>query len=187
MEMLYLLLPSKVGSPLSLPSLAGDLRVSYNSVRNWISILERFFLVLSISPWTSKIARAIQKERKVYLWDVPRIKDIGARFENLIAIELWRAITAWNDMGYGSFSLHFIKNKDQKEVDFLIANDREPFLLVEAKLSDTRPSDALRYFQRVLRIPAVQLTNEGDGFRLFSNEDQSILVAPAYLWLAQLP
>ncbi|MFH1148562.1 MAG: hypothetical protein V1736_12765 [Pseudomonadota bacterium] len=87
METLYLLLPSKVGSPLSLPSLAGDLRVSYNSVRSWISILERFFLVLSISPWTSKLARAIQKERKVYLWDAPRIKDIAARFENLIAIE----------------------------------------------------------------------------------------------------
>jgi hypothetical protein len=37
----YLLLPTKVGSPLSIPSLAGDLKASYNSVRSWLDIFER--------------------------------------------------------------------------------------------------------------------------------------------------
>jgi hypothetical protein len=90
-------------------------------------------------------------------------------------------------MGYGSFSLHFIKNKEQQEVDFLIAKERKPFLLVEAKLTDTEPSSALKKFQRALNIPAVQLVEESDGYRFFSNEGQSILVAPAYQWLSQLP
>lgn len=186
-ETLYFLLPSKVGSPLSVPSLAGDLQVAYNSVRSWLSAFERFFLVFSISPWTRKIARAIQKERKVYLWDAPLIKEPAARFENMVAMELWRAVTVWNDMGYGRFSLHFIKNKEQQEVDFLIANEREPFLLIEAKLSDIQPSAELKKFQLALNIPAVQLTNEGDGYRILSNRDQSILIAPAYQWLSRLP
>lgn len=186
-EMLYLLLPSKVGSPLSVPSLARDLRVSYNSVQSWLSVFERFFLIFTISPWTRKISRAIQKERKVYLWDAPRIKEPAARFENMVAMELWRAVTAWNDMGYGSFSLHFIKNKERQEVDFVIANAREAFLLVEAKLTDTEPSSDLKKFQRALNIPAVQLTNKGDGYRILSNLDQSVLVAPAHQWLSGLP
>ncbi|MDL1961760.1 MAG: DUF4143 domain-containing protein, partial [Deltaproteobacteria bacterium] len=122
METLYLLLPSKVGSPISAPSLSHDLKVSYNSVRSWLSVFERFFLTFSIGPWTRRIARTIQKERKVYLWDAPRIKETSARFENMGALELYRAVTAWNDMGHGIFSLHFIKNKEQQEVDFLIAN-----------------------------------------------------------------
>ena len=187
MELLYILLPSKVGSPISVPSLAGDLRVSYNSVRSWLSVFERFFLIFSIGPWTHKIARAIQKERKIYLFDSPKIEDPSARFENIVALELWRAVTSWNDMGYGSFSLHFIKNKEQQEVDFLIAKERKPFLLVEAKLTDTEASSALKKFQRALNIPAVQLVEESDGYRFFSNEGQSILVAPAYQWLSQLP
>ncbi len=186
-ETLYLLLPSKVGSPLSVPSLARDLKVSYNSVQNWLSVFERFFLTLSISPWTDKITRAIQKERKVYQWDTPRIKDPAARFENMVALELWRAVRTWNDMGYGSFSLHFIKNKEQQEVDFLIVDGRKPLVLVEAKFSDTQPSRALKNFQRALDIPAVQLTNEGQGYRIVSNGNQSILVAPAYHWLPGLP
>ena len=187
METLYSLLPSKVSAPLSIPSLASDLRVTYNSVRSWLSVFERFFLIFSISPWTERIARAIQKERKVYLWDTARIEDPAARFENMVAMELWRAVTNWNDLGYGYFSLHFIKNKEHQEVDFLIANERKPVVLVEAKLSDTQPSPILRKFQNALRTPAVQLVEEDEGYQLFSNNGLSILVAPAYQWLSQLP
>ena len=187
LETLYLLLPSKVGSPISIPSLAGDLHVSYNSVRSWLTVFERFFLIFSISPWTRKILRAIQKEQKVYIMDAPLIKEPAARFENMVALELWRAISSWNDMGYGRFSLHFIKNKEKQEVDFLIANEGDPILLIEAKLTDTQPSTALKKFQRSLGIPAVQLNNEGDGYRMLSNGNHSILIAPAYQWLSHLP
>jgi predicted AAA+ superfamily ATPase len=187
METLYYLLPSKVGSPLSIPSLASDLRVNYNSIRNWLSVFEMFFLVFSIYPWTKKISRAIQKERKVYLWDSPRIEDESRRFENMVAAELWRAVTQWNDLGYGKFSLHFIKNKEKQEVDFLIANGGNPVLLVEAKLSEKQPSPALKKFQMALKIPAVQLFLEHEGYKLISNNGKNILVAPAYQWLSQLP
>jgi uncharacterized protein len=187
MEILYLLLPSKVGNPLSVTSLAEDIHVSYYSIQNWLSVFERFFLSFSLSPWTGKIARAIQKERKVYLWDSPRIKDPALRFENMVALELWRAVTAWNDLGWGDFSLHFLKNKDRQEVDFLMARDHEPFLLIEAKFADQQPSKSLQNFQKALAIPVVQLSNGGEFFRIFSNGSQSILLAPAFLWLSRLP
>lgn len=186
-ETLYLLLPSKVGSPLSVSSLSSDLRVSYNSVRNWLSVFERFFLVFSISTWTEKITRAIHKEKKVYLWDSPRIKEPSARFENMVAIELWRAVTLWNDMGYGDFSLHFIRNREKEEVDFLVTNSRKPFLLIETKLKDTEPSKSLRIFQNALNVQAVQLVSEGEVYRLLRNGNNRILIAPAFQWLAQLP
>jgi hypothetical protein len=186
-ETLYYLLPSRTGSPLSVVSLSEDLKVSYNSVRKWLSIFETFLLTFSITPWTSKIARAIQKERKVYLWDAPRIKDPAARFENMVALELWRAVTAWNDIGYGTFSLHFIKNREKQEVDFLIARDREPFLMVETKLSRSPPSPVLMKFQKKLKVPAIQLTQTGDTYRKFTSEGQPVVVAPACIWLAGLP
>jgi uncharacterized protein len=187
LETLYILLPSRIGSPLSVPSLANVLKVSYNSVKNWLSVFERFFLTFSIPTWTKSITRAIQKERKVYLWDTPRIKDPTARFENMVAIELWRAVTLWNDRGYGSFSLYFLRNKEKQEVDFLITESREPLILVEAKLADREPAKSLINFQNALNIPAVQLTAEGETFRLITNNRNKILVAPAYKWLSQLP
>ena len=187
METLYLLLPSKIGSPLSVQPLSNDLKASYNTVRNWLNVFERFFLIFSIPTWTEKITRAIQKEKKIYLWDIPRIKEPSARFENMVALELYRAVSLWNDMGYGNFSLHFIKNKEKQEVDFLLANNREPFLLIEAKMTDERPSKSLLIFQRALNIPAVQLISGGDGYRIVSNDKNKVLIAPAYQWLSQLP
>ena len=42
-------------------------------------------------------------------------------------------------------------------------------------------------FQNRLKIPAVQLTMTGDGYRLIPNGEFQILISPAWLWLAELP
>jgi predicted AAA+ superfamily ATPase len=186
-EILFSLLPSKVGAPLSIPNLATDLKVAYNTVKSWLSVLERFYLTFSITPWTARIARAIHKERKTYVFDYALVEDPGARFENLIALELLRAVTAWNDLGYGDFGLHYIRTKEKREVDFLLAEGRKPFLLVEAKLGDNTPSTNLVRFQKALGVPAVQLLAAGTGFKRIENEGLPLLVAPASWWLPNLP
>jgi len=71
-------------------------------------------------------------------------------------------------------------------VDFLIAGKHKPFLLVEAKLSETRPSPPLKKFQNALKVPAAQLIAEGDGYRLSDDNGLPILVAPAWHWLSLL-
>lgn len=91
-----------------------------------------------------------------------------------------------NDMGYGNFSLHFIRNKEHQEVDFLVSNDNKPILMIEAKISEKNPSKALVKFQNDLCIPAVQLHQYGDRFKIIQNGGQKILVAPAFLWLPML-
>ncbi len=75
----------------------------------------------------------------------------------------------------------------KREVDFLISRDKKPFLLVEAKSSDPVPAHALRRFQDVLGVPAVQLTDGGKGFRRYSNGTGTILSAPAQWWIPRLP
>jgi len=74
-----------------------------------------------------------------------------------------------------------------QEADFLIVNGGRPFMLVEAKISETQPSPALKKFQTALKIPAVQLLSEHEGYKLVSNNGQNILIALAYQWLSQLP
>jgi len=187
METLYHLIPEKIGSPLSIPSLARDLKVAYNTVDSWLKLFERFYLSFSIAPWTSKITRAIQKEKKVYLWDSPRISNEAYRFENMVGLELYRAVALWNDMGYGRFSLHFIRDKEKREVDFLVANGRKPFFLVETKLAQTSLSENLIRFQQILDIPAIQLVNSGESYQLIKQGTNKLLIAPAPMWLPLLP
>jgi predicted AAA+ superfamily ATPase len=187
MENLYLLMPSRIGSPLSVSSFAGDLSVAYNTIQSWLDLFERFYLAFSVGTWKKRLARAIRKERKYYIFDVPRIQDQGARFENMVALELWRCVHAWNERGDGDFSLHFVKNKEGQEVDFLLANGRKPLLLVEAKLSDPVPGKSLLALQQQLSVPAVLLVRSLEGFRRIPNGADQILVATAYQWCACLP
>lgn len=186
-EILFSLLPSKVGAPLSLPGLAADLKVAYNTVKNWLAVLERFYLTFTLSPWTPRISRTLHKDRKLYLFDYGGIEDASARFENMVAFELFRAVSNWNDMGWGNFGLHFIRTKEGREVDFLVSENRKPLFLVEAKRGDMTPAPNLLRFQKALGIPGIQLLDQGQGFVQAGSRSQPVLIAPAALWLPRLP
>ena len=186
-ETLFALMPTRVGSPLSMNNLAGDLQVAFDTVKSWLLLFDAFYLTFRLSPWTAKISRSILKEKKVYLFNFPVIEDPGARFENLVAVEFLRAVESWNDQGAGKFSLHYLRNKEKQEVDFLLAENNRPFLLVETKVSDGTPPASLKAFQDVLNIPAVVLVKDEGVKRFFKNGKNSILVTTAHHWLSSLP
>jgi predicted AAA+ superfamily ATPase len=156
-------------------------------VGSWLGTLQRICTVFSLSPWSRGEPRAIREGQKVYLADVPRVKDAAARFENAVAIELLRAVTSWTELGFGRFSLHFVRTKDQQEVDFLLVEDGRPVLLVDAALEAQQPSPALIKFQDALKVPAVQLVGAAEGYRRIPNDGQTIVVAPACQYLSGLP
>lgn len=186
-ETLFALIPSRVGSPLSINNLAGDLQVAFETVKNWLLLFDSFYLTFRLSPWTAKISRSILKEKKVYLFNFPVIENEAARFENLAALEFLRAVGTWNDQGLGKFSLHYLRNKDKEEVDFLLAEGNRPFLLIETKLSDEAPAQALKVFQSLLNIPAVQLIKKEGVQKVYKNGKNDILVVTAHPWLSSLP
>ncbi|MCK5595267.1 ATP-binding protein, partial [bacterium] len=186
-DLLFSLLSSKVGSPLSINNLAQDIQTAFDSVKNWLVLFESFYLIFRISPWTKKVSRAISKEKKLYLFNYTEIRDKGSMFENMVALELFRAINNWNDYGFGRFTLHFIRNKEKEEVDFLIANKNDPVLLVETKFSDEAVSKSLLNFQNILDVPAVQLVNSENTYRYFKNGKNNVLIITAHQWLSSLP
>ncbi|MBF0531510.1 MAG: ATP-binding protein [Candidatus Omnitrophica bacterium] len=186
-EALYYLLPSKISSPLSIASLSRDLQVSFNTVKDWLAVFERLYLTFRITPWTKKLSRVVTKEQKLYLMDYGQIPDPAARYENMIAVELLRAVSHWTNLGFGRFSLHFLRSKEGQEADFLIADRNTPRLIIEAKLSDPAISAPLLKFQNMLNLPAVQLVDKKGVFRISANGANRILTASAADWLSQLP
>jgi predicted AAA+ superfamily ATPase len=187
LEGLVDLLPLRVGSPLSLNNLAGDIGVSFDTVKSWLNVLDRFFLTFRIAPYASKVTRAITKEQKLYLFDYAQIDDPAARFENMVALELYRAVSTWNERGLGRYQLTYVRNRDKEECDFLLTDKRRPICLIETKLSDTAVSKSLLKFQDQLAVPAVQLVTREGTRRRIKNGDHEVLVVSAWDWLRQLP
>lgn len=139
-EMLTALLPERVGAPFSVASIREDLETSFDSVKRWLSYLKELYYVFELKPYSRQIARSMRRRGKIYLWDFGSIPDRAARFENLVALHLLKACYYWTDTGEGEFDLFYLRNKDGKEIDFLIVRDGKPWLPVEVKLEETSPS-----------------------------------------------
>jgi len=70
-----------------------------------------------VQPWHRNGTRALRKEPKYYLWDWSQVSDPGARGENLIASALLKSVHWWTETGRGDFGLHFVRDKQKREVD----------------------------------------------------------------------
>ena len=143
------MLQNQVGSLANYAQLAKLAGVSADTIRTWIDTLRSFYFCFKIHPWSANITRSLIKQPKLYLWDWANIDDVGARNENMVAAHLLKAIHLWEDLGLGDYGLYFLRDKDKREVDFLITKNAEPWFLVEVKSSHKQSlSEQLYYFQQ---------------------------------------
>lgn len=181
-EHLVDLLPSKVGSPLSIKSLREDLHVDHKTVERWLQILENLYVCFRISPYGSPKIRAVKKERKLYLWDWSSVDDEGPRFENLVASQLLKYCHWIEDTEGHAMELRYLRDTDGREVDFVVLRDRKPTFAVECKSGEKAVSAALRYVAE--RTPIPRFFQVHRGTRSFAAG--RITVLPFVQWCNEL-
>ena len=182
-ETLAMLLPERVGSPLSINALREDLGVNFMTVQGWIEALERLYFIFKIRPYAGRLARTLRREEKIYLFDFSAIENPGARFENLVALHLHKLCDAWTDWGFGDFTLYYVRDREKREVDFLITDRQKPYALVEAKLTAREVDLNLRYFaDRLKPRYAVQCVRKPEGFNsVYTSRDIILIPADHFL------
>ena len=147
-ELLVEILKHHSGQLTNYSALANKINVSSMTISRWIKTLHGFFYLFTVQPWSVNIPRALIKEPKTYLWDWADVEDEGRRWENFVASHLLKSVHYWTDCGFGNFALWFVRDKEKREVDFLVTRDKMPWFLVEAKLSQRAGlSKNLAYFQ----------------------------------------
>ena len=146
-ELLVEALPSRVGSPLSLRSLAEDLQVAHATVDRWLHILENLYVCFRIPPFGAPRIRAVKKENKLYLWDWSQTAGRGPRFENLVACQLLKYCHHLEDTEGHRMELRFLRDTDGREVDFVVLQDGVPLFAVECKTGERAASPGIAYFR----------------------------------------
>lgn len=184
MERIVQLLPERIGCPLSINSIAGDIDSNHHTVKNSIAQLEKLWLLFSLKPWSKRLNRTVKKEVKSYFTNWIYAGNPGSVFENFIAMHLFKACTIWSDCGYGLARLWYIRNFDGGEIDFLITLDGKPLLLVESKISQTNISRFASNFCKKMGVSLIQVVNKPGIFRKVESEIYVISAAP---FLAVLP
>lgn len=184
MRLFVELLRERVGSPLSLASIARDLAISPTTLKRYLDILQALYIVFTVQPWHHNIARAILQTPKVYFFDTGLVRgDEGICFENAVATMLLKHSHFRQDVRGRSAGLHYIRTKDGAEVDFALSDDNRLTHLIECKLADPSLHRALAGF--AAKFPgaeAIQLVRD-----LRQREYRaSVAVTDAAEWLASL-
>lgn len=155
-------LDSRVGSPLSIENLRQGLQVGHGSVTRWLDIFDAVYLSFRIAPFGAPKIRAVKKEQKLYLWDWAQIADEGARFENFVASHLLKYCHFIEDTEGDKMELRYLRDRDGREVDFVVIKNKKPLFAVEAKKSETSLSPHISYFKERTGIPEFYQVHMGD-------------------------
>lgn len=121
----------RIGQLINFSSLANDCGVSYNTIKEWLSILEASFIIYQLPPYYKNFSKRLIKSSKLYFCDtglacfllglekkeqvVPHYL-YGALFENLVIMELAK-------MRYNAGrlpNLYFWRDQSGHEVDCII-------------------------------------------------------------------
>lgn len=186
-ETLMQILGERSAQQLVYSSLAREIQVSVDTVKRWIDLLARLHYGFLIRPWFANVAKSLRKEPKWFQRDWSSVSDDGARAETLIACHLLKAVEGWTDLGFGQFELRYLRDKQKREVDFLVVKNRKPWFLVEVKLKDTQLSPSLAHFQTQIKANhAFQVVmnlafEKADCFAI-----RHPIVVPAKTFLSQL-
>lgn len=145
-------LRNRVGGMTLFSNLARDLEISPKTAKQWLLLLEKMYMVFAIYPFTTKVARSILKPPKVYFYDnADVLNGEGARLENLVATTLLKRLNFLEDYHGIRCSLHYIRDKEGREIDFAVVKEGVLEALIEVKQNDTTISRSLEYYSERLQ------------------------------------
>jgi len=160
-RLIFDLLKQRVGSPISYSSISRDVGVSPNTVRKYIQILEALYIIFRVSPFSKNIARSLLKEPKIYFFDTGLVDgDLGARFENFVACCLLKHVHAQIDYQAKDASLCYLQNKEKREVDFALVEEKNIKEIIEVKYSNHTIGPGIQYFHQKYGFPSYQMVKQ---------------------------
>ena len=185
-ETLIEMLRSRVGSTISANSLARDLQKKprTQSITGYGCL--QICMSYSLSCLTNRtLPGHWLKQPKYYFYDNGMVTgNDGSKLENLVACALLKEIHRLEDVEGEKLDLHFIRDKDEREIDFVITRDRKPHHFLEVKWADKNLSVNLPRFLSNLTLKRTQIVAELEQAKSFPG---GMRVVPARSFLCDLP
>ena len=178
---------SRVGSGVSINSLAIDLNKDPKTIQRWLSILENLFVVFKLTPYAKDISRSLKKEPKYYFYDCAMVDgDEGVKLENAIACALLKETHRLLDVEGIASKLYYLKVKGGREIDFLILPEDKKMqpVMLESKWSDSEASANFKLFESSFKKPKkIQLVQ---NLKRDFDTSSGVKVTKASEWLAEI-
>lgn len=128
LDKLLIALALQIGSEVNYNELANTLRIDRATIEQYITLLEKAFIVFRLQPFNKNIRTEISTNRKIYFYDngirnaiirnfttIDLRNDVGALWENFLIAEKMKArhYSGWNGRAY------YWRTYAQQEIDYV--------------------------------------------------------------------
>jgi len=134
LEALLKALALQMGSEVSLNELAQLLKIDKSTVKSYIEILEKGFIVFTLSSYSNNLRSELKFAKKIFFWDngirnaiinnfnpLSMRNDAGALWENFMISERMKK----NNYDNPYAKSYFWRTVSQQEIDYIEENDNE--------------------------------------------------------------
>lgn len=152
-KLLIELLRERVGGQVSYSNLSKDLGVTPATVKSWIELLQSLYTIFIVPPYHTGLARSLRKEPKFYFYDCASAygnDNQGAILENAVGCSLLKYCNFQRDVYGKQMELFYFRDREKREVDFVVTLARKVHWCLEVKTSDDNLSPNLEYLHKRL-------------------------------------
>jgi len=153
---------ARTGQLLNLSDLARDADIAVNTAKSWLSILLASFQIALLPPYHTNLTKRLVKMPKLYFldtgmcaylaeWSSPETLEAGAMSGALLETYVFAEVLKswWNRSKQPH--LYYYRDKDGKEIDLLLVQDRALYPIEIKKSASPRP-DWVRQFRVLDRL-----------------------------------
>ena len=144
MRELVAILAAWSGKFIDISAIGSGLSIQRPTVESYINALEALFIVERVQPWTSTDYGRVGKHAKLFMtdcglmasilrWNIEQVGLDGDRSGKLIETFVFNELAAQIDASGGEYELSHYRDREQREIDFLIQRDDQALLGIEVK------------------------------------------------------
>ncbi len=185
------LLAGRVGGLLNLSSLANDIGVSSQTLKDWLSLLETSHIIYLLHPFHANIKKRLVKTPKIYFYEpglaawllgahtpdmITTLPQLGGLFENMVVMEVVKQLE--NDSRQAQ--VFFYRDSQNREIDLVVWRGSEviPFEIKAARTSSFDMASNVVWFAKnipnaspgtVLYAGTLEFEHEGCKFLNYQN------------------
>lgn len=144
MRELVNLLAAWSGKFMDLSAIGSGLAIQRATIESYINALETLFMVERVYPWTKTDYARVGKQSKLFMadsglmssllrWNMDQVRFDSDRSGKLIETFAFNEIAAQIDAASGRYELFHYRDREKREIDFLIERENNALLGVEIK------------------------------------------------------
>ncbi len=152
------------GKFMDLSAIGSGLSIQRSTIESYINALETLYLVERVYPWTKTDYARVGKQSKLFMvdsglmtsllsWKMDQVRLDSDRSGKLIETLAFNEIMAQIDASDGRYELFHYRDREKREIDFLIEREDDALLGIEIKAGSAvtkRDFTHLRWFQKNL-------------------------------------